>query len=76
MKKTLVIFGAGKGCGFMMEDSFTQGGGVVGIPMEDKFTVDVYAMWNKDFEKIFLFKNVVQYLKQQAEKNWPNSDKK
>lgn len=53
----------------MMEDSFTQGGGVVGIPMEDEFTVDVYAMWNKDFEKIFLFKDVVQYLKQQAEKN-------
>lgn len=59
----------GMGCGFMMEDSFTQGGGVVGIPMEDEFTVDVYAMWNKDFEKIFLFKDVVQYLKQQAEKN-------
>ena len=60
----------GLGCGFMMEDSFKPGDGVVGLPLEDEFTTNVYVIWNKESQKIFFFKDIIKYLQRQAkEKN-------
>lgn len=41
-----------EGCGFLIEDSFSEDSGIVGIPMEEGLPVTVYLVWTKESARL------------------------
>lgn len=49
-----------EGCGFLLEESFTDRKGIVGIPLQEKLPVSLYLVWTKESARLSCVKKVLE----------------
>ena len=50
----------GEGCGFLIENSFLSGHGIVGIPLKEELPVNLYLVWTQTSSRLSVVQKVLK----------------
>lgn len=51
------------GCGFLIEDSFSEGSGIVGIPMDESLPVTIYLVWTREGARLSVVQKALKCIR-------------